>query len=237
MDAPPVEAEFDSLDDLLVNLGGISPKRVRFKPAPGTATVDDVVRLRNRTRRLYELVDETLVEKVMGAPESFVAVELSYALKSWNREHGNPGMVLGADGPVKLMKKLVRIPDVSYTNWDRVPGRRVPADPVPDLAPDLAVEVLSEGNTAAEMERKLKEYFLSEVLQVWFVDPRARMVRVFTSPDDSTELRAADTLDGRDVLPGFSVPVSSLFEQLAPAVPLKRQKAAPPPSKKPRKRK
>jgi Uma2 family endonuclease len=65
-------------------------------------------------------------------------------------------MVLGSDGPMKLMKKLVRIPDVSFTNWDRVPNRRVPNEPVPNLAPDLAVEVLSEGTTREEMERKLK---------------------------------------------------------------------------------
>jgi Uma2 family endonuclease len=88
---------------------------------------------------------------------------------------------------------------------------------VPDLAPDLAVEVLSEGNTREEMERKLKEYFLSEVSVVWFVDPRNRTVRVYTSPDDVTELGEGDTLDGGDVLPGFSVPVARLFADLGDA--------------------
>jgi hypothetical protein len=87
-----------SLAELLDSLGGISPKRVRLQPAPGTATVDDVIRLRDRTRRLYELVEATLVEKVMGAPESFIEAEVSFQLKAWNREHGNPGMVLGAEG-------------------------------------------------------------------------------------------------------------------------------------------
>ena len=75
---------------------------------------------------------------------------------------------------MKLAEKLVRIPDVSFTNWDRVPGRVVPDAPVPDLAPDLAVEVLSEGNTREEMERKLKEYFHSDVQLVWYIDPRKR---------------------------------------------------------------
>jgi Uma2 family endonuclease len=114
------------------------------------------------------------------------------------------------------MKKLVRIPDVSFTNWDRVPGRRVPSAPVPDLAPDLAVEVLSEGNTCEEMARKLKEYFLSEVRLVWYIDPRNRTVRVYTSADEVTQLGTSDALDGGEVLPGFTVPVSNLFEQLAP---------------------
>jgi Uma2 family endonuclease len=217
MDPTLEETEFDSIGDLLASLGGISPSRVRFKPAPGTATVDDVVRLLNRHKRKFELVDGTLVEKIMGAKESFVGIDIAFLLKDWNRANGNVGMVLGADGPMKLMTKLVRIPDVSFTNWDRVPNRQVPDAPVPDLAPDLAVEVLSEGNTREEMERKLKEYFLSEVQLVWYIDPRTRTVRVYTSPDDVTELGAADTLDGGDVLPGFSVPVAQLFEQLAPA--------------------
>lgn len=126
-------------------------------------------------------------------------------------------MILGADGPFHLMQKLVRIPDVSFTNWNRLPGRHVPTEPVPEVVPDLAVEVLSEGNTHEEMERKLKEYFLSEVTLVWFVDPKARTVRVYTSPDEVIELTEADTLDGGDVLPGFSVPVARLFADLGGA--------------------
>jgi Uma2 family endonuclease len=230
-----VETDLSSVGDVLQGLGGIPPNRVKWLPTPGTATVRDVVRLLNKTDRLYELVDGTLVEKAVGAPESFVAVEVSFLLKAWNREHGNPGMVLGADGPMKLMEKLVRIPDVSFTNWDRVPGRQVPRDPVPDLAPDLAVEVLSEGNTPAEMERKLKEYFLSEVRLVWYIDPRKRTVQVYTSPEDAEELGEGDTLDGGDVLPGFSVPVASLFDQLAPAAKPKSPKSNG--GKKPQKRK
>lgn len=228
------DSDLSSLGDVLQGLGGIPPSRVKLLPTPGTATVRDVARLLNKTDRLYELVDGTLVEKIMGAPESFVAIEVSFLLKAWNRERGNVGMVLGADGPVKLMEKLVRIPDVSFTNWERLPGRRVPSEPVPDLAPDLAVEVLSEGNTPAEMERKLKEYFLSEVRLVWYIDPRKRTVRVYTSPDDVEELGEGATLDGGDVLPGFSVPVASLFDQLAPAA---RPKPKPNVGRKPKKRK
>lgn len=219
------DTDFESIDDLLVSLGGISPRRVRWSPRPGTATVRDVVRLRDKTRRLYELVDGTLVEKVMGAKESFIAMKLGKLLGFYSDAQGDVGMILGPDGMVKLMKKLVRIPDVSFTNWDRVPGRVVPDEPVPDLAPDLAVEVLSEGNTRKEMQRKLKEYFLSEVQVVWFIDSRKRTVKVYTSPDDVMELGEGETLDGGDVLPGFAVPVSSLFEQLSPGVKTKPGKA------------
>lgn len=205
---------FETIDDLLKSLGGICPKRVRLTPTPGTATVRDVARLLDRHERKYELVDGTLVEKIMGQKESYVAMELGFILKEWNRASGNVGMILGADGPFHLMQNLVRIPDVSFTNWYRLPGRHVPTEPVPDVVPDLAVEVLSEGNTQEELERKLKEYFLSEVNLVWFVDPRKRTVQVYTSPDNMTLLRESDTLDGGDVLPGFSVPVARLFADL-----------------------
>jgi Uma2 family endonuclease len=206
--------QYEMMDELLVSLGGISPNRVRLTPAPGTATVRDVARLLDIHKRKFELVDGTLVEKIMGFRESVIALELGSILKEWNRRTGDLGVIAGADGPFHLMRKLVRIPDLSFIRRTRLPGGQIPTKPVPDVVPDLAVEVLSEGNTRIEMERKLKEYFLSEVAVVWFIDPEKRTVRVFTSPDDVTELTEADTLDGGDVLPGFAVPIARLFADL-----------------------
>ena len=224
--------ELESLGELLASLGGISPDRVRLTPAPGTATVRDLVRLSDKTGRLYELINGTLVEKVMGAKASFVANILSFFMNSWNVANGNLGMILGPDGMMKLMRKLVRIPDVSFTNWDRLPNRQVPDEAVPDLAPDLAVEVLSEGNTRQEMAQKLTDYFRSDVRLVWYIDPRRRTVRVYTSPDEMTELDEADTLTGDAVLPGFAIEVARLFDQLAPAVKPAKPKANGKPPKK-----
>jgi Uma2 family endonuclease len=203
------------LGDLLEALGGVAPARVRLRPLPATA--QDVVRLQLATGRTHELVDDVLVEKPAGEAVSSAAEAVRAFLDIWNRQAGDAGLIPGVRSPVKLPGNLVRIPEVSFTNWDRIPGRVVPDEPVPDLAPDLAVEVLSEGNTRAEMERKLKEYFLSDVQLVWFIDPRKRTVQVYTSPGDAEELGEGDALDGGDVLPGFAVPVASLFQQLAPA--------------------
>jgi hypothetical protein len=66
-----------TLADALRQLGGISPKRIRFHPAPGTATENDVITIRDRERRLFELVDGVLVEKVMGYWESALAIGLA----------------------------------------------------------------------------------------------------------------------------------------------------------------
>lgn len=120
----------------------------------------------------------------------------------------------GADGMMRLFAGLVRIPDVAFISWGRLPDRRVPHAPVPDLSPDLAVEILSEGNTEGEMARERREYFEAGVRLVWLIDPRSRTTRVFDSPDQSTTFDASQTLHGGQVLPGFRLPLHDLFAEL-----------------------
>ncbi len=122
------------------------------------------------------------------------------------------GIVLGANGMVRLAPGLVRIPDVSYFRRERIPDRRIPNVPFAEFAPDLAVEVLSPSNTTKEMSRKLNDYFKTGVRLVWYVDAETRTVEVFTAVDRSIILRVADTLDGGEVLPGFTLRLSDLFE-------------------------
>ena len=212
---------YETLADVIEHLGGIDPRRVRASPQPGKATEKDLLRLLDCGGRLYELVDGVLVEKVMGLQESAVGVDLSTSLNLFVRQH-DLGMVAGADGTLRLMPKLVRIPDVSFISWAQLPRHEYPSEPIPDLYPDLAVEVLSEGNTEGEMERKLKDYFLSGTRLVWFVDPEARTVQVYTSPDDWVTLTERDTLDGGDVLPGFALPLKELFARVPRPKPRRR---------------
>jgi hypothetical protein len=63
----------ETIADLIKRLGDIPADRVRLRPWPGTATEQDVLTIRQRERRLYELVDGTLVEKAMGFRESYLA--------------------------------------------------------------------------------------------------------------------------------------------------------------------
>jgi Uma2 family endonuclease len=199
--------------DLVEKFGPIPIQRIRLDPAPGTATEQDVSTIYEREKRLYELVDGVLVEKTMGVRESFLGVEIVSLLRNFSRE-GDRGMVLGADVMARLFPGLVRIPDAWFIDWDRLPNRAVPNTPMLTSAPDLAVEVLSPGNTAKEMKRKLKDYFLAGVPLVWFVDPAARTVEVFTAPDRSTLLHEDQILDGGEVLRGFALSVRELFARL-----------------------
>ncbi len=202
-----------TLADVLAQLGDIAPSRVRFPPALGTATEQDVLEVQAREDRLCELVDGVLVEKVMGFRESYLAGVLLRALSTFEQPR-NLGLVTGADGMMRLAPGLVRIPDVAFVSWDRLPERRIPTAPIPALAPDLAVEVLSEGNTPAEMARKRQEYFAAGVRLVWLVDPQRRTVAVYTAVDDLTLLDVSQTLDGGAVLPGFVLPLQEFFAAL-----------------------
>jgi Uma2 family endonuclease len=200
-------------EDRLNDLGNVSSTRVRCDPAPGTATVEDVTRLRDTERRLYELVDGTLVEKAMGWAESFLAAILVQWLNNFlDAEH--LGLATGPDGMTRLFSDTVRGPDVAFVSWARLPGGRVPTKPVPDLVPNFVIEVLSIGNTYAEMSRKRREYFHAGVELLWMVDHRARTITVFRSAQDSTVLTEGQIVDGGTVLPGWQVNIADLFGRL-----------------------
>jgi Uma2 family endonuclease len=213
--------ELKNFAELLERLGGISPERVRLKPWPGTATIKDVVDVDDHEDRLCELVDGVLVEKIIGFTESRIAIIISAALETYAAAH-DLGLVVGEAGMFRLPDNLVRIPDVAFARWEQFPNRELPAEAVPAIVPDLAVEILSKGNTKAEMTRKLREYFAAGSQLVWFVDPTAKTVTVHSSPTRSKVLTAAGSLDGGKLLPGFKLPVSNLFANLGRA-PKKRK--------------
>jgi Uma2 family endonuclease len=202
-----------TVDDLLHELGDVPASRVRVHPAPGYATVQDVIDVHAREKRLCELVDGTLVEKPMGLKESLIAGALISFLRAFVIPR-NLGLVSGESGMMRLFAALVRIPDVAFISWARVPGGKVPTEPVPQLAPDLTVEVLSPSNTRREMERKRREYFRAGVRLVWMIDLDARTVDVYTAPEGPVTLTESQTLEGGDVLPGFTLPLHELFAEL-----------------------
>jgi Uma2 family endonuclease len=201
----------ETLADLVERLGDIPLQRIRLRPAPGTATEADVIAALDAPRkRICELVDGVLVEKAVGTREAILAGLIVHLM--WNYlEKDDLGVVIPADGPLRLWLGLVRIPDVSFVSWERIPGGEFPDEPVASLIPDLAVEVLSKGNTKQEMERKLREYFRAGVRLVWYIDPRTQTARVFTSPTKVRRIGKDDSLEGGNVLPGFVMPLRKLF--------------------------
>lgn len=193
--------------------GPIPLDRICTEPPPGLGTEEDVIRFNERENRLFELVEGVLVEKTMGAYESMLAVEIASLLRNWVKPR-KLGTVLGSDGMLRLLPKLIRIPDVAFLSMEKFPSGRFPRQKAPPLAPDLAVEVLSESNTRKEMTAKLRDYFAAGSRLVWYVDPERREFTIFTSPTDKSVVTEHGAVDGGQVLPGFTMSVAALFAEL-----------------------
>lgn len=117
----------------------------------------------------------------------------------------NRGYVTGPDSPATS-----RMPDVSFVSNARLDQ--------PDLAgmlyngaPDLAVEILSDSNTPAEIAQKIDEYLNAGGRAVWVIDIDTRTLTVHTPGSDPTALTDADAIDGADYLPGFTCAVADLL--------------------------
>src|SRR5690242_6958145 len=133
------------------DLGDIPLNRILLTPAPGTATEAELLRLLEVDKQLCELVDGTLVEKPVGFFESQIAA----ALISFLMDFVIPrrlGAISGGDGPLRLAEGLVRLPGVAFVARERFVGK-LPLEPIPSIAPDLAVEILSPSNAPREIER------------------------------------------------------------------------------------
>jgi Uma2 family endonuclease len=203
---------FITAAEMQSQLGGIPLERIRMVPPPGTATEEDLLRVLDHEDRICELIDGILVEKTIGYFESMLAASLIVVLGKFVKEH-DLGIVLGPDGTLRILGDQIRIPDVAFLSWRHFSKRVLPPEPVPAIAPDLAVEVLSKGNTKAEIERKLDEYFAAGVKLVWIIDPATESATVYEDRGQSQQLSPADSLTGGSVLPGFQLPLKQLFDK------------------------
>lgn len=203
----------ENFAELWDQLGNVPLKRIRLFPSPGTATTDDVTRLCHREpKRLCELVDGVLVEKVMGSVESRIAARLIQILANYIDEH-DLGILSCPDGPYRVAPDQVRFPDVAFIAYENIPPDADPNAAIPDWIPSLAVEVLSESNTKAEMDRKLQDYFTAGVKIVWYVDPASRTVCIYRSPTDAVIKTEPDELEGEPVLPGLRISIKDWFDR------------------------
>jgi Uma2 family endonuclease len=204
-------ASVETLADLLDRLGNVPLERVRFQPLPGTATERDViVALESIDKRLYELIDGVLVEKAMGTKEVLVAAIILHHLMLFLDRH-DLGLCLGGDGSVRLWRGRIRIPDVSFIPWARLPEGELPDEAISTIVPDLAVEVLSISNTPKEIAQRIADFFRAGTRLFWVIDPKTATAEVYTSPTERQHLGKNGVLDGGDVLPGFKLSLSKLF--------------------------
>lgn len=123
------------------------------------------------------------------------------------------GIVLAAETGFRISRNpdTVRAPDVSFVARERVPSAG-PPDGYWELAPDLAVEVVSPNDTATEVQSKVQMWLDSEVRLVWVVYPDTRSVVAYESLKEISTFTAEDTLSGGEVVTGFECKVAEIFE-------------------------
>jgi Uma2 family endonuclease len=162
----------------------------------------------------YEIVDGQKVEKPpMGQFQILIAGLLDQILGGFVRANR-----LGRVAPEFLFRidskgKNKRSPDVAFISYARLPrDLKVDERDGFDVAPELAIEVISPSNKASQVTRKIREYFEAGVLRVWVVYPADRLVYVYESPKKVTILGEGDELEGGDILPGFKLSLVELFE-------------------------
>jgi Uma2 family endonuclease len=162
---------------------------------------------------LFEVVDGRVVEKSpMGALEVFLASCLLRWLAPFVDEAHLGCVVQEMLFLLEDSPELKRRPDLAFVSAERWPiGKRVPRTEAWDVIPDLAVEVISQSNSADEVAGKIEQYFHAGVRQVWVVYPVTSKVQVYESPTRVKILQVGDDLQGDPLIPGFRLPLSVLF--------------------------
>lgn len=160
----------------------------------------------------YELVEGELQRmSPTGDEHGSMTMELAASLHQYVKRN-SLGKVYAAETGFKLESApdTVRAPDIAFVRMERIQetgrirGYR-------DGAPDLAVEVMSPGNTKREMAEKVKEYFAAGARLVWVINPKPKTVTVYRSLTDIDVLTEKDMLDGGEVVPGFQIAVTEIF--------------------------
>jgi len=107
-------------------------------------------------------------------------------------------------------------PDAAFVSFGRWPADRPMPESDPwDVAPDWALEVVSHTNTCDDLMDRLQAYFGAGARQVWVVYPRHQRVYQYLSETEVRILTPADEIDGGNLFPGFRLPVSALFVDVA----------------------
>jgi Uma2 family endonuclease len=175
-------------------------------------TAEELLRL-PRGRFRYELINgELKTMSPTGHNHGRITVRLTAPLARfvWENRFGE---VYAAETGFKLTSNpdTVLAPDISFVCQQRVEEVGETRGYFPG-APDLAVEVLSPSDNAAEVETKVSQWLGYGTKQVWVVIPKQRIVQVHQSPTNFATFTELDYLDGDDILPGFRIALAELFE-------------------------
>ena len=175
-------------------------------------TADDLLRLSSKGVR-GELIRGVLVETMVpGQEHGKIIVRLSAFLFNFV-EPRRLGTLVAADSGVWLERDpdTVRGPDIAFTSAQRLPlGTRIPG--YTEVIPDLVIEVRSPNDTRRDIHDKARMWISHGVRLVWAIHPNTRTVDIH-QPDQPVRTLTADaSLDGADILPGFTCELTKIFD-------------------------
>ncbi|MCY4578474.1 MAG: Uma2 family endonuclease [Chloroflexi bacterium] len=175
-------------------------------------TADDLLGMADDGLR-YELVRGELL-RIMGTglEHALIADNCYGSIRDYVR-NANLGRVFTSQLGYRLASDpdTVRIPDLAFIRRERLEAVGVIKGYFPG-PPDLAIEVISPNDRYRDVESKLSDYFAARTRMVILLEPDGRTAKVYRSPTDVVVLMEADTLDGADVVPGWRMPVSEIFD-------------------------
>ena len=141
-----------------------------------------------------------------------VIMRFAAPLHQYVREHGL-GEVFAAETGFVVARNpdTVRAPDTAFVSSARLSAGADAKSYWPE-APDLALEVLSPGDVFSEVEEKISQWLEAGTRLVVILDPRRRRATAYRSLSEIVVLTEDDMLDCADVVPGFSIPLRTVFE-------------------------
>ncbi len=166
----------------------------------------------------FELINGKVVSKSSGfeidmptgAKHGVVTDELESRMSYFVREN-KLGRVFAAETGFILAEGTVRGIDIAFVGNEKIAKFGIPDSFFPS-APDLAVEVISPGNSVEEIQDKVEQYLAAGTTLVWIVYPKRKMVHVHRQSNVIKVLRENDELTGEDILPNFKVRLIEIFE-------------------------
>jgi Uma2 family endonuclease len=157
----------------------------------------------------YEIVNGQKEVKMAGAKHGRIGAQLLIKLGIYLEQNPIGGVYIS--NTTFLIGKNERMPDVSFVSAERFPPEGEPSGKW-EIAPDLAVQVISPTDIWDKVNDKVQEYFMAGVQEVWLVSQPLRQVLVYDSPTQIKVLTADQDLTSETLLPGFRCRVGDLFK-------------------------
>ena len=181
-------------------------------------TSEDLANLEGDGYR-YDLLSGDLIRvSPAGFRHGRLAAEIARRLGNFLADHPTLGVVVGAETGFRLSRDpdTVLGPDAAIVSRDRLPAGQAQLGFL-ELAPDLAVEIVSPSDRWFTVSGKVDAYLVAGVQVVWVIEPAARAARVYTPEGPERRLHAAsgDVLQAESVLPGFRLALRELFDTTA----------------------